>query len=90
MPDPRPTREQVLEVMRSHLEAREVDRAEVVEGAVLAELDIDSLALQTLAQELEDEFGVTITENDAMDLQTVGQTIDFVVARAGGAAEVSR
>ena len=75
------TREAVLGTMRSHLGARDVDPAVVVETARFGtDIDVDSLALQTLAQELEDEFGIRITDRDAAQLETVGQTVDFVLS----------
>jgi acyl carrier protein len=75
------TRLTVLDTIRSHLAVRDVDPAHIVEDARFGtDIDVDSLALQTLAQELEDEFGITIGERDAVRLETVGQTVDFVVA----------
>ena len=77
------TRAAVLDTIRSHLAARDIDPTVVVEQARFdTDVDVDSLALQTLAQELEDEFGITITDRDAGRLETVGQTVDFVVAAA--------
>ena len=78
------TREAVLATMRAHLAARDVDPAVVVDTARFdTDIDVDSLALQTLAQELEDEFAITITDRDAAQLLTVGQTVDFVLAAVG-------
>lgn len=78
---PAVTRRQVLEVIRTHLGARGFDPELLVEDAsFVRDLDLDSLTLQTLAQDLEDEFGLRIGPGDAARMQTVGQAVDFVVA----------
>jgi acyl carrier protein len=50
------------------------------------DLDVDSLDLHTLAQRLEDRFGVRIAEDEAVQLQRVGQLVDFVAGKLGGGA----
>jgi len=45
-------------------------------------LDVDSLDVVELAQIVEDEFGVRLEGDDLKDLETVGQVVDLVVARA--------
>jgi acyl carrier protein len=45
------------------------------------DLDADSLDLYELVMELEDTYGVTMTEQEAEGIVTVGQAVDFVVAR---------
>jgi acyl carrier protein len=47
----------------------------------LEELDIDSLDIAELAQVVEDEYGVEISGDDAAGVQTVGDTIDLVIAK---------
>ena len=44
------------------------------------DLDADSLDLYTLVQELEDTYGVTISDEQAARILTVGQAVDFVLA----------
>jgi len=46
------------------------------------ELDIDSLDLVELAQIVEDEFAVVLKGDDMKELQTVGDAIDLIVAKA--------
>ena len=55
---------------------------EVTREATFEALDIDSLDLVELAQIVEDEFGVRLEPSDMKDLETVGQAIDLVAARA--------
>jgi acyl carrier protein len=78
-------REQVFELVRAHL-ADELD----VEPELITEqtrfkddLDADSLDLYTLVQELEDAYGVRVSEEQAAEILTVGAAVDFVLAHAG-------
>ncbi len=83
------TREQVLTLIREHLVAElELDPATVDESTRFKEdLEADSLDLLTLVQELEDSYGVRMSDEQAAQILTVGQTIDFVLAHAGAAAQ---
>jgi acyl carrier protein len=78
------TREEVLELIRRHLgEELEVDPAAIDEGTRFKEdLDADSLDLYTLVQELEDSYGVRMSDDQAAKILTVGQTVDFILAHA--------
>ena len=75
-------REQVFSVIQSHL----ADELEVNPGAISEttrfkeDLEADSLDLYTLVQELEDSYGVKISDEEAAKILTVGQAIDFVLA----------
>jgi acyl carrier protein len=79
------TREQVFELVRSHLaDELDVEPERITEQTRFKEdLDADSLDLYTLVQELEDTYGVRISEEQAADILTVGAAVDFVVAHAG-------
>ena len=50
--------------------------------ARLEELEIDSLDLVELAQIIEDEYGVEITDSDMDALKTVGDVVDLVAQRS--------
>jgi len=69
--------------VREHLSAElEVDASEIAETTRFREdLDADSLDLYELVMELEDSYGVRVPEEEAAEIQTVGQAVDFVVAR---------
>ena len=75
------TREEVLSAIRDILvEELEVDPSLVQEETRFKEdLEADSLDLHTLVQELEDSYGVTISDEQAAKILTVGQAVDFVI-----------
>jgi acyl carrier protein len=76
------TREQILELIRAHLaDELEVDPVTIGENTRFREdLEADSLDLYTLVQELEDSYGVKISDEEAAKILTVGQAVDFVLA----------
>jgi len=78
------TRDEVLTLIRSHLaDELEVDPARIDEPTRFREdLEADSLDLYTLVQELEDSFGVKLSDEQAASILTVGQAVEFVLAHA--------
>jgi acyl carrier protein len=72
----------VLELIRGHLaDELEIDPDSIDEGTRFREdLEADSLDLYTLVQELEDSYGVRISDEEANRILTVGQAVDFVMA----------
>jgi acyl carrier protein len=79
------TREQVFALIRAHLaDELDVDPEAIVEGTRFKEdLEADSLDLYTLVQELEDTYGVRMSDEQAAQILTVGAAVDFVLARNG-------
>jgi acyl carrier protein len=82
------TRTEVFELIQAHLaDELELDPARVTEATHFRnDLDADSLDLYTLVQELEDTYGVTMSDEQAARIQTVGQAVDFVLAHPPVAA----
>ena len=78
------SREEILERVKEVLvEQLGVDESEITETASFQEdLDADSLDLVELIMELEDQFGVKISDEDAQGIQTVGQAVDYISARS--------
>ena len=76
------TREEVLERIRAHLsDELEVDPERIGEQTRFKEdLEADSLDLYSLVQELEDTYGVRMSDEQAAQIKSVGQAVDFVLA----------
>jgi acyl carrier protein len=77
-------REEIFERVKEVLvEQLGVEESEITESAAFQEdLDADSLDLVELIMELEDQFGVKISDEDAQGIQTVGQAVDYISARS--------
>lgn len=78
------TREEVFAMVRAHLvDELEIDPARIDDSTNFrSDLEADSLDLYTLVQELEDSYGVKMSDEQAARIVTVGQAVDFVVANA--------
>ena len=82
------TRAQVFALITAHL----ADELDVEESAIGEEtrfkedLEADSLDLYTLVQELEDTYSVSMSDEQAAQIVTVGQAVDFVLAHAPASA----
>ena len=77
-------RQQVFELIRERL----ADILEIGPETISEGLDADSLALIELVEALEEELGersvgFRIDDEDLEDLKTVGDAVDYVVARLG-------
>jgi acyl carrier protein len=76
-------RDEVLKLVRDHL----VAELEVAPEKVLPEtrfredLDADSLDLYELLMELEDRYGIRVSEEEAAEIETVNDAVEFVCAR---------
>jgi acyl carrier protein len=78
------TREEVFTLIQAHLaDELEIDPARIEDSTRFRDdLGADSLDLYTLVQELEDSYGVRMSDEEAARILTVGQAVDFVVAHA--------
>ncbi len=82
------TRESVFALIQAHLaDELDADPAAIDETTRFKEdLEADSLDLYTLVQELEDSYGVAMTDEQAAGIRTVAQAIDFVLEHATAAS----
>jgi len=82
------SREDVLVKVRGHLSTElEVPLDGINESTSFRDdLDADSLDLYELVMELEDTYGVSVPEEEAASIETVGQAVDFVAQRLGAGA----
>jgi acyl carrier protein len=82
------TRDEVFTLIQGHLaDELDADPARIDEATRFKEdLEADSLDLYTLVQELEDSYGVRMTDEQAARVLTVGQAVDFVLEHAPAAS----
>ena len=77
-------RDEVFNLVRDHLaEELEIDPAQIGEGARFKQdLDADSLDLYELVMELEDRYGISVSEEQAARIECVGDAVSFVMEHA--------
>ena len=77
-------RDEVIGLVREHLaEELEVEIDRISEATRFREdLDADSLDLYELVMELEDTYGVRVSEEQATHINTVGDAVGFVLEHA--------
>jgi len=77
------TRDEVFEQVKAILvETLSVDADKVtIDARFQEDLETDSLDLVELVMTMEDKFGLKITDEEAAEIKTVGQAVDFVMGR---------
>jgi acyl carrier protein len=73
---------QVETTISKALETFGAEPTAIKREATFEELDIDSLDLAELSQIVEDEYGVKFNSSDVEKLKTVGDAIDYIVAKS--------
>ena len=78
-------REAVFALVQAHLaDELDIDPSAIsLQTRFREDLEADSLDLYTLVQELEDSYGVRMSDEQAAEIHTVGQAVDFVLAHPG-------
>jgi len=79
-------REEVMTLVRDHLVAElELSPEEVKpESRFREDFDADSLDLYELVMELEDRYEISVSEQEAGQIETVGDAVEFVLAKVSG------
>jgi acyl carrier protein len=72
-----------MDKVRDHLAAElEVNPKRIsAQTRFREDLDADSLDLYELVMELEDSYGIKVSEEEAARIETVGDAVDFVLER---------
>ena len=91
-------REEVMTLVRNHLSTELEVAPEKIqpETRFREDLDADSLDLYELVMELEDRYGIRVSEEEAADIETVGRRGRLRLRpgagdrRSGGASELIR
>lgn len=69
-------RERIIEVLSKQLR---IDPAEITDdSSILDDLGADSLDLVEILMTLESEMGITISDEDALTLKTVGDVTEYL------------
>lgn len=78
-------RDEVMTLVREHLVAElDLEPAEIkMESRFREDFDADSLDLYELVMELEDRYGISVSEQEAGEIETVGDAIEFVLVKTG-------
>ena len=64
------------------VEVLAVDASKVTMEASFEDLGADSLDLVELVMTMEEDFGIKISDEEAAEIKTVGDAVDFVMKRA--------
>lgn len=81
MPETTVNKEAIAERLTEALVEFGEEKANVTLDAKFEELDVDSLDLVEMAQIVEDDYDVEISDEDMDKLKTVGDAVDFVASR---------
>jgi acyl carrier protein len=81
------TRDEIYEALKKTLvDELEIDASKISpEADFKKDLDADSLHLVELAMELEDNYDVTIPDEVALELTTVGSVVDYLSEKLAAA-----
>jgi acyl carrier protein len=80
-------RDEVMRLVREHLSTELEVEPDLIqpETRFREDLDADSLDLYELVMELEDRYGIRVSEEEAAEIETVGDAVEFVTARVPAA-----
>lgn len=78
-------RDEAFELVRNAVaDELEISADKIQEGTRFKEdLEADSLDLFVVVQDLEDEYGITVSEQEKTEIATVKDAVDLVLAKTG-------
>ena len=68
--------EKIKDVISQYVDSDDMEITE--DSKFLSDLGLDSLRLAAIMADIEDEFNVTISENEAADFATIGDVVKFL------------
>ncbi len=79
-------RQEVFEKVRAALAASlDLAEADILESSLFREdLDADSLDLVELLLQMEREYGLRVTDDEAAQVKTVGDAVELICAKKAG------
>jgi len=87
VPTPQEVEEKVIQIVSEQMS---VDKAEIKRStSFVNDLNADSLDNVELVMELEDEFDLTIPDEEAEKLTTVGEAIDYILKQLSKASSAA-
>ncbi|MDX6582958.1 MAG: acyl carrier protein [Solirubrobacterales bacterium] len=81
MPETEASKQQVEQRVIDALVEFGEERENLKPEARFEDLDVDSLDLVELAQIVEDEYGIEITDSDLEKIETVGDVVELISSR---------
>lgn len=73
-----PVSDKVMEIFADNLG---IDRDQLDSSTFIKDIGADSLDIVELVMELEEEFGITISDNDAEQIRTIADAIRYIIER---------
>lgn len=65
-------------------EAKGLDQSTLSRESTFLELGLDSLDMIEFSMDIEDVFGMTINQQDMVEIKTLGQAIDMIEKKKNG------
>ena len=65
-------------IVETIVDAKGIDAASVKPESSFKDLNVDSLDIAEMVMTLEDEFGITISDEDAAQLHTVRRIVEYL------------
>ena len=78
----------VIEIVRPFVKNTEALSSAGMETSIMKDLKVNSARLVDVVIEIEDRFGIEVSDDDADKVRTIGDAVRLVVARTNGSCRV--